>query len=107
LRNRGVAARFPLSVSSFSGSMSGARAVVNSLAFRGSTGASGGVFTDGVSLHPVRTKRLRNSRSVRMVKAFREVTLKCLTRARAIVRPLLVKRPLRLCCSLSQVDLQF
>jgi hypothetical protein len=56
--------------------MSGARAVVNSLAFRASLGVSGGVFTGGVSLHPVRIIRFRNSSSVRMVEAFREVTLK-------------------------------
>ncbi len=87
-RNRGVAARFPLSVSSFAGSISGARKLVKSAAtwsslrrsteasLGASTGVSGGVFTDGVSLHPVRIMRLRNSSSVRMVEAFREVTLK-------------------------------
>jgi hypothetical protein len=69
LRNCGVAARFPLSVSSFAGSINGARTVVNSLALRGSTGVSGGLLTGGVSLHPVRIKRLRNSSSVRMVGA--------------------------------------
>jgi hypothetical protein len=39
LRNRGVAARLPLSVSSFAGSINGARTVVNSLALRASAGA--------------------------------------------------------------------
>ena len=61
-----MAARFPLSVSSFAGSINGARTVVYSLALRDSTGASRGVFTGGVSLHPVRIKRLKNSSSVRM-----------------------------------------
>jgi hypothetical protein len=69
LRNCGVAARFPLSVSSFAGSINGARTVVNSLALRGSTGVSGGLLTGGVSLQPVRIKRPRNSSSVRMVGA--------------------------------------
>ena len=50
----------------FAGSINGARTVVYSLAFRASTGASRGMFTDGVSLHPVRIKRVRNSSSVRM-----------------------------------------
>jgi hypothetical protein len=88
-----------LRVSSFSGSIKGARAVVYSLALRTSTGVSGGVFTDRVSLHPVRIMRLRNSSSVRMVEAFREVTLKSLTRARVIGLPLLLNQPLHLCCS--------
>ena len=61
-----MAARFPLSVSSFAGSINGARTVVSSLALRASAGVSGGVLADGVSLHPVRIKRLRNSSSVRL-----------------------------------------
>ena len=74
-----MAARFPLSVSSFAGSISGAKRLAKSAvtcsslscaeeAYVGaSTGVSGGLFADGVSLHPVRIKRLRNSSSVRMV----------------------------------------
>ena len=34
-------------------------------------GASGGVLADGVSLPPVRIKRIRNSSSVRMVGALK------------------------------------
>ena len=55
-----------MSVSSFAGSINGARTVVNSLALRASADVSGGVLADGVSLHPVTIKRLRNSSSVRM-----------------------------------------
>ena len=62
-----MAARFPLSVSSFAGSINGARTGVNSLALRASTGVSGGLLADEVSLHPVRMKRLKNSSSARMV----------------------------------------
>ena len=39
---------------------------------RDSADVSGGVLADGVSLHPVRIKRLRNSSSVRMVGALRK-----------------------------------
>ena len=67
-----MAARFPLSVSSFAGSISGARTVVNSPALSASADVSGGVLADGVSLHPVRIKRLSNSSSVRMVGALRK-----------------------------------
>ena len=79
-----MAARFPLSVSSFAGSISGAKRLAKSAAtcsslscatgvsVGASTGVSGGLFADGVSLHPVRIKRLRNSSSVRMVGAFRK-----------------------------------
>ena len=45
-----------------------------SLALCASKGVSRGVFADGVSLHAVRIKRLKNSSGVRMVEAFREVT---------------------------------
>ncbi len=95
-----MAARFPLSVSSFAGSISGAKRLAKSAATcsslrhstgastEASTGASGGLLADGVSLHPVRIKRLRNSSGVRMVGAFKEVTLKSLTRARVITQPL-------------------
>jgi hypothetical protein len=79
--------------------MSGAKKLAKSAALWSSRGVSGGVFTDGVSLHPVRIMRLRNSSSVRMVEAFREVTLKSLTRARVIGLPLLLNQPLHLCCS--------
>ena len=69
-----MAARFPLSVSSFAGSINGARTVVNSLVLRASTGVSGGGLADGVSLHPVRIKRLRNISSLRMVGALGKIT---------------------------------
>ena len=55
-----------MSVSSFAGSINGARTVVNSLALRASAGVFSSVLADGVFLHPVRIRRLRNSSSVRM-----------------------------------------
>jgi hypothetical protein len=72
------AARFPLSVSSLDGSMSVAKKLVKSAAtwsslrrsteasVGASTGVSGGVFADGVYLHPTRKRSVRSQLKARM-----------------------------------------